>query len=173
MIEKLLLSISDHSQTSHNKVSHKKQHNMKTLIILCLLITASASKAQTYEYDAAGRLIIARYANGLETRYTYDKNGNIVKSATDVISSVDGNDTKPQTLKVSPQPSANEITLEGLDDAPVVVTLSATNGEEVLRQTATAMAGKAVINIQHLVPGVYAAIAVQGARVYTSKVLLY
>jgi len=49
--------------------------------LLLVLLLPVAVLAETYTYDAAGRLTSATYADGSAIAYTYDKNGNILNKA--------------------------------------------------------------------------------------------
>jgi YD repeat-containing protein len=43
---------------------------------LVLLVCSTDLAAESYQYDAAGRLVVVTYDDGVEIRYTYDANGN-------------------------------------------------------------------------------------------------
>ncbi|MCB1774078.1 MAG: RHS repeat protein [Gammaproteobacteria bacterium] len=43
---------------------------------LVLLVFSAGLSAESYQYDAAGRLVVATYDDGAEIRFTYDANGN-------------------------------------------------------------------------------------------------
>ena len=53
---------------------------------LCTVLAISCSaQAQTYTYDAGGRLTSAAYASGTQVKYTYDAAGNISAIATNSV----------------------------------------------------------------------------------------
>jgi MYXO-CTERM domain-containing protein len=57
---------------------------MKTFVALMVLLVAAGSAwAESYEYDAAGRLAKVTYADGKTIDYRYDSSGNVVEVEAD------------------------------------------------------------------------------------------
>ena len=133
------------------------------LLIATLLLPSAASLATTYQYDDAGRLIKVIYDNGMESRYTYDDNGNLVARSTDVINSVD-EEALPLATSISPNPTADRLTIsvEDADDRPIEITIVALTGETVLSTQRFLRAGECSVDVQHLATGTYQVQVVQG-----------
>lgn len=58
------------------------QRWIRALAVVCALALSSVARAQTFTYDAAGRLTQVTYAGGRTVAYVYDANGNLVSSNT-------------------------------------------------------------------------------------------
>jgi uncharacterized protein (TIGR03382 family) len=57
---------------------------MKTLVaLMSMLVAAGSAWAESYEYDAAGRLTKVTYADGKTIDYRYDSSGNVVELEAD------------------------------------------------------------------------------------------
>jgi len=135
---------------------------MKTTIVIIAFILAFIAAslslaAQQYSYDAAGRLTKVIYSNGLETRYTYDKNGNITNAKTDIINGVDEGTTQTLSLTASPNP-ANERVVLGMKDLEgerADINVVSSSGEVVLRVSRVIQNGECTIDTRALASGVY------------------
>jgi len=68
---------------------------LRAAFLALLLSLPAISHAETYSYDAAGRLTGVTYANGSSISYSYDANGNLLSKAITVVRAglldVDGN----------------------------------------------------------------------------------
>jgi YD repeat-containing protein len=62
---------------------------------------APANAAESYQYDAIGRLIDVAYANGGSLHYTYDANGNILSIVTSLATGV-GDASPPLEFALGP-----------------------------------------------------------------------
>ena len=131
---------------------------MKTLLVtIAMIATALCVNAQQYSYDAAGRLTKVIYSNGLETRYTYDKNGNIVAIKTDVINSVEENAKQTLMLTATPNPATDNIVLRMEDRNNERVDINVVNsaGVVVLRMSRVVQNNECTIDVRALASGAY------------------
>lgn len=132
---------------------------MKSIILalFSIVMVALDANAQQYVYDAAGRLTIVRYANGLETRYTYDKNGNILKAKTDVINSVADADLNKISVAVMPNPTASTLTvsIDAANGERIEVMAVSSLGEVVLRANLTVENRLCRVDVNKLASGAY------------------
>lgn len=154
-----------------NRTTTQKVFGLMLAVFVGLAaITASAT---TYQYDDAGRLIKVVYDNGMESRYTYDDNGNLLSRSTDVINSVDENGRQVKTT-VSPNPTSNEIsvTVHTEDELPIEIRLITITGEVALTTQRYLQAGKCSVDVQHLATGAYQLHVKQGNRVSTTPVVI-
>jgi len=140
-------------------------------IIMALLLAVASAQAVTYEYDAAGRLVKVVYDNGMETRYTYDLNGNMIGRKTDAVNTVD-EEGAPAKASVSPQPSSEmaSITLKEWEGAKVDVTMVDVNGKVVQRVSRYVQNGIIDIDVRHLTSGAYQVSLVNGHHTMTTTV---
>jgi len=67
-----------------------------------LLTATSALAAETYQYDAIGRLTDVAYANGGSIHYTYDPNGNVLSIVTSLATAVDQETGSPLQFALGP-----------------------------------------------------------------------
>lgn len=76
------------------------------VIVACFssafLTGAPALAAETYQYDAIGRLTDVAYANGGSLHYTYDANGNILSIVTSLATAVDQGTGSPLQFALGP-----------------------------------------------------------------------
>ncbi len=144
---------------------------MKTFIIT-LFVCATSAVAQTFHYDAAGRLVRAVYSNGTETRYTYDKNGNLLKAKTDVINSVSEESSQKQELQASPQPSSTVVRLTGVPSGSLNAHFIALNGEVVSEVQCVGQNGAIELDVRSLASGTYTVKVVHKDRVFTASVVV-
>ena len=127
-----------------------------TTMLLALVAITHNLQSETYKYDTAGRLISVQYDNGMETIYTYDKNGNMIKSTTDVINSIEEK-TITRPLSVSPLPATDMVSISGLSCGNLFVNIVSDLGVNVLSKSINATEGSTVLSIQDLEAGVYTA----------------
>ncbi|MCO6466381.1 MAG: T9SS type A sorting domain-containing protein [Bradyrhizobiaceae bacterium] len=146
---------------------------MKSLIIgISIIVASTAMSAEVYKYDQAGRLVSVRYDNGLETTYTYDKNGNIIKVTTAEVNSVD-DDVQYGGIQAFPTPALDKVTLRGLPDGIARVIVSSLHGTVVIDQQYTSSNALLTLDTQSLAPGVYAIkVSIEGKSFYTHVVVM-
>lgn len=75
-----------------------KQPNQIIGLLLCFLMLIPVSFAETYTYDAAGRLTGVTYADGSGISYSYDKNGNLLSKT---IAPIGSADTTPPVITLN------------------------------------------------------------------------
>lgn len=144
---------------------------MKTLLVLTLVALSSfLMQAETYLYDDAGRVIAVRYDNGMETRYTYDKNSNITQVKTGAVNSV-AIVSETFGITVSPVPASDKLVLSNVPDADIQLTITSVTGEQVL-STKIQIIGVATVNVENLAPGVYALRASKRGVTQTAMIVI-
>lgn len=144
---------------------------MKLLTILtAVLLGTAVINAETYIYDDAGRLVAVRYENSMETRYTYDKNGNITRIKTDVVNSVTEAETLGR-LSVMPVPATNKLVLRNLPAGTVNVSLVSVTGEVVLTKKYGNVGKTITVDIENIPSGVYAVRAANGTAIYVATMV--
>ena len=75
---------------------------MASIALALAFSSATAIAAETYQYDAIGRLTDVAYANGGSLHYTYDANGNILSIVTSLATAVDGTSGAPLQFTLGP-----------------------------------------------------------------------
>jgi YD repeat-containing protein len=85
-------------------MSVRRHPGLAPLLAAALAVAAWASlvlAAETYQYDAIGRLTDVTYQNGGSLHYTYDPNGNILSIVTSLATAV-GEGTAPLEFALGP-----------------------------------------------------------------------
>lgn len=75
---------------------------MPACLATALFTALPGFAAETYQYDAIGRLTDVAYANGGSLHYTYDANGNILSIVTSLATAVDQGTGSPLQFALGP-----------------------------------------------------------------------
>jgi YD repeat-containing protein len=146
---------------------------MKTIIIILVaaVVGVATLHADNYVYDAAGRLVRVVHDNGMETIYTFDKNGNLTAKKTDLLNSVNDDATSVK-VSASPQPSREWVTIriDEWEGAVVHVTLTNVNGDVVQRVTRHVQNGSFEIDVRHLAAATYNVAIVADGRQTSTRI---
>lgn len=146
---------------------------MKTVltILTALSLYVVGANAETYRYDDAGRLVSVRYDNGLETTYSYDNNGNLIKSATAVANTVTS-DAQLRQISVSPNPASTHVTITGLPDGQARVSVASMLGTTLQSSLVQIVDGSAGLDVRNLTTGVYAISFTISKHIITTTVVI-
>lgn len=134
---------------------------MKTIKVLAILfcgLLAVASNAQTFIYDGVGRVSIVRYDGGLETRYAYDKNGNITSIKTQIINSVTEDATRVESAMIAPNPATDNAVVvlgELVSGMDVAVKIRDLAGRMLVERTTRCENDRITVDVSTLASGTY------------------
>lgn len=127
-------------------------------VVIGLLAVTTSTYAQTFIYDGVGRVSIVRYDGGLETRYEYDKNGNITSIRTQVINSVTEDGTSAEDVVVMPNPANDHAVVvlgELVSGMDVTVKVRDLAGRTLVERTSRCDDGRLLVDVRHLTAGTY------------------
>jgi len=144
----------------HTNMKVNMKTDLKVILTICVVLVATSitSNAQTFIYDGVGRVSIVRYDGGLETRYAYDKNGNITSIRTQVINSVAENTENDKPLTVLPNPSSDNVVVvlgELVSGIDVTVYVRDLAGRTLVERTTRTEGDRLSLDVQDLASGTY------------------
>lgn len=149
---------------------------MKTFIFLiAVFATTLCGWAQTYTYDAAGRIASVRYSGGKQTTYTYDGRGNITKRVTATVNSVSGENGVASKFTLAPNPTSSTIMVQlGNVVSGSISRLIVTDvaGRTVAEQAMARGQASSTLDVQHLSSGMYIVTFVDGIIEQRSPLLI-
>lgn len=126
--------------------------------VIGLLAVTTNTSAQTFIYDGVGRVSIVRYDGGLESRYAYDKNGNITSVRTQVINSVSEDGSTKEDLTLIPNPTSDNAVVvlgELVSGMEIAVKIRDLAGRTLVERTTRCEGDRLSVDVRDLAAGSY------------------